>query len=82
MIDVGFLCPCCGARTLSRPDAMELCPVCWWEDDGQDSDDPAAIHCTVNGDLSLHEARRNYQLCGAAHPRFVRYVRLRSAKEE
>lgn len=61
---------------------MELCPVCWWEDDGQDSDDPAAIHSTVNGDLSLREARRNYQLCGAAHPRFVRYVRQPSAEEE
>jgi len=82
MVETNFRCQCCGARTLSTPDAMELCPVCWWEDDGQDSDDPAAIHSTVNGDLSLHEARQNYQLCGAAHPRFVRYVRRPSAEEE
>jgi hypothetical protein len=25
--------------------------------------------------LSLTEARQNYRECGAAHPRFVRYVR-------
>jgi hypothetical protein len=54
---------------------MQLCPVCWWEDDGQDSDDAASIHATVNGELSLIEARRNYLRCGAAHPRFVRFVR-------
>jgi hypothetical protein len=56
---------------------MELCPVCWWEDDGQDSDDDddAEVRSTVNGELSLSEARQNYQLCGASHPRFVRFVR-------
>jgi Cysteine-rich CPCC len=70
-----FRCPCCGARTLSLPDSMELCPVCWWEDDGQDSDDATEVRSTVNGELSLTEARQNYHLCGAAHPRFVRYVR-------
>jgi Cysteine-rich CPCC len=82
MTDSGFRCPCCGARTLSIPDAMQLCPVCWWEDDGQDSDDPTAIHATVNGELSLNEARQNYQLCGAAHPRFVNYVRRALPEEQ
>jgi hypothetical protein len=61
---------------------MELCPICWWEDDGQDSDSAADIHSTVNGELSLSEARQNYQLCGAAHPRFVRYVRQALPEEE
>jgi hypothetical protein len=75
MSEASFRCPCCGARTLRNPESMELCPVCWWEDDGQDSADDAEIRLTVNGDLSLREARQNYQSCGAAHPRFVRYVR-------
>ena len=61
---------------------MELCPVCWWEDDGQDSDDDADILATVNGELSLREARENYRQCGAAHPRFVRYVRKALPEEE
>jgi len=61
---------------------MELCLVCWWEDDGQDSDDDGDIRATVNGELSLREARENYRLCGAAHPRFVRYVRDALPDEE
>jgi hypothetical protein len=82
MTGVGFRCPCCLAQTLSLPESMELCPVCWWEDDGQDSDDAFDIRSTVNGELSLHEARLNYKQFGAAHPRFVRYVRRPSPEEE
>jgi len=61
---------------------MELCPVCWWEDDGHDTEDASEARFTVNGELSLKEARQNYQLCGAAHPRFVRYVRPALPEEE
>jgi hypothetical protein len=75
MAEAQFRCPCCTARTLATPEAMELCPVCWWEDDGQDSDDATLIYATVNGDLSLEEARQNYRRCGASHPRFLRFVR-------
>jgi hypothetical protein len=85
-IRMKFRCPCCGARTLTMPTVMELCPVCWWEDDGQDGDpgssNAAEVHSTVNGDLSLSQARRNFQNCGAAHPRFVRYVRPARLEEE
>jgi hypothetical protein len=71
-----FRCPCCGARTLDRPASMELCPVCWWEDDGQDGDPGSAeVRSTVNGDLSLSQARSNHLACGAALPRFIRWVR-------
>jgi hypothetical protein len=70
-----FRCPCCGYRTLNTPDSMELCPVCWWEDDGQDDGDPSEVLFTVNGALSLSEARMHYAECGAAHPRFLPYVR-------
>jgi hypothetical protein len=27
-------CPCCGHRTLPETGAYDLCPVCWWEDEG------------------------------------------------
>lgn len=27
-------CPCCGYRTLPGRGDYDLCPVCWWEDDG------------------------------------------------
>jgi len=61
---------------------MELCPVCWWEDDGQDSEDAGEVRSTVNGELSLSQARQNYQFCGTAHPRFVRYVRKALPQEQ
>lgn len=30
-------CPCCGRRTLDARGGFDICPVCWWEDDGLDS---------------------------------------------
>jgi len=54
---------------------MGLCPVCWWEDDGQEDADASDVRLTVNGQLSLAEAREYYLICGAAHPRFLPYVR-------
>ena len=73
--DVRFRCPCCGYRTLVSPDSLALCPVCWWEDDGQEELDADEVRRTVNGELSLKEARSFFLSCGAAHPRFLPYVR-------
>jgi hypothetical protein len=70
-----YRCPCCGYRTLAAPEALELCPVCWWEDDGQEDEDASEVRLTVNGPLSLSEARMHFVECGAAHPRFLPYVR-------
>ena len=76
-----FRCPCCGYRTLDAPAALALCPVCWWEDDGQEDADASEVHLTVNGDLSLAEAREYFHRCGAAHPRFLPYVRVPELSE-
>lgn len=54
---------------------MALCPVCWWEDDGQEDADANDVRLTVNGSLSLKEAREYFARCGAAHPRFLPYIR-------
>ena len=77
-----FRCPCCGYKTLEAPDALGLCPVCWWEDDGQEDADAADVRLTVNGALSLDEAREYFSHCGAAHPRFLPYVRKPHDTEE
>lgn len=77
-----YRCPCCGYKTLEAPNAMGLCPVCWWEDDGQEDDDASEVRLTVNGQLSLNEAREHYAECGAAHPRFLRYVRKPQVTEK
>ena len=70
-VEVRYRCPCCGYKTLEAPEALKLCPVCWWEDDGQEDDDASEVRLTVNGQLSLKEARVNYAQFGAAHPRFL-----------
>ena len=74
-IAVATRCLCCGYKTLTLPDAFELCQVCWWQDDGQDDRDADVVRRTVNGDLSLSEGRRNYKHYRAAHPRFAAQVR-------
>jgi len=82
LVQAQFRCPCCGSKTLEAPDALGLCPVCWWEDDGQEDEDAGEIRLTVNGALSLNEAREHYSQCGAAHPRFLPYVRKPHDTEE
>ena len=77
-----YRCPCCGYLTLCAPAAMELCPVCWWEDDGQEDVDSSKVRLTVNGELSLDEARAHYARYGAAHPRFLPYVRKPQTAEQ
>jgi len=81
-VQARFRCPCCGYKTLEAPDALGLCPVCWWEDDGQEDADAADVRLTVNGALSLDEAREYFSHCGAAHPRFLPYVRKPHDTEE
>lgn len=68
-------CLCCGSLTLDSPDTLALCPVCWWQDDGQDDEDADVVRGTVNGSLSLTKARENYRRCGAADEQFVSHVR-------
>jgi hypothetical protein len=81
-VEVRYRCPCCGYKTLDAPGALQLCPVCWWEDDGQEDRDASEVRLTVNGQLSLNEARAYFTEFGAAHPRFLPYVRKPQAVEQ
>jgi hypothetical protein len=75
MQTTNVLCLCCGSRTLTAPGIFELCPVCWWQDDGQDESDADVVRGGPNGTLSLTRARANFLACGASDPRFLRRVR-------
>ena len=66
------------AKTLQAPNAMGLCPVCWWEDDGQEDADASEVRLTVNGQLSLAEAR-NYYAQDRRRPPPVFALRAQSA---
>jgi hypothetical protein len=69
-----FRCPCCRCRTLAQRGANQICPVCFWEDDGQDDSDADVVRGS-NGKLSLTVARENYIQYGACESKFVAHVR-------
>jgi hypothetical protein len=59
--DEYFLCPCCYLPTLTTREGFEICPVCDWEDDGQDDHNADKILGGPNSDYSLSEARENFK---------------------
>ena len=59
-------CPCCGNHTIGEPAVYEICPVCFWEDDGQGDHDADLVWGGPNRDLSLAVARENYKRIGAS----------------
>lgn len=62
-------CPCCEYLTLPDRNQYDICPVCFWEDDG---DHPKSA---ANDDLTISEGKVNYQLYGAMQERFQKHVR-------
>ena len=74
-----YRCPCCRSLTLHGRGHFEMCPVCRWEDDGQDEAEAARVRGGPNGMLSLTQARLNFARCGACDPE--RAVRARPPTE-
>jgi hypothetical protein len=70
-----YPCPCCGFKTLFGRGQNEICPVCFWEDDGQDSHDAAEVRGGPNGGLSLAQARKNFIAIRACDERHLNHVR-------
>jgi len=68
-------CPCCRYLTLSERGGFEVCPVCFWEDDGQDDHDAMVVRGGPNGALSLAQARANFAAFGACDERMRGHVR-------
>ena len=61
-----FSCPCCGRKTLEARGHYDICPVCWWEDDGTDNEN-ADNHSGPNH-LTLAEGRMNFIKYGIYNP--------------
>jgi len=59
-----YPCPCCGHRVLdAMPGSYEICPVCFWEDDGVQFRWPTMAGGANK--VSLIKAQGNYQHFGA-----------------
>ena len=66
------ICPCCGHLTLDERGNYDICPVCFWEDDGNNElNDPSG----PNNCLTLAEAKDNYKEFGACESMFKKDVR-------
>ena len=70
-----YACPCCGLITLTERGNHEICPVCFWDDDGQDDHDADDVRGGPNRQLSLTVARANFRALGASDERRTRLVR-------
>jgi hypothetical protein len=68
-------CPCCLHLTLHERGGFEVCPVCFWEDDGQDDVNADEVRGGPNGSLSLTAARGNFRQFGAADADDLHLVR-------
>lgn len=73
--DLPLRCPCCFCKTLDERGGFDICPVCFWEDDGQDDFDADDVRGGPNGALSLTEARANYRRLSACDERSIAHAR-------
>lgn len=65
-----FQCPCCGCFTLGEVGGYNICPVCFWEDDGTTGE-----HGFSPNDVPLDEGKENYKKYGAHLERWTSHVR-------
>ena len=65
-------CPCCDYVSLEERNNYLICPICFWEDDGVDIDDPDE-HSGPNH-MTLREGRRNFLLVGACNENVINDV--------
>jgi rubredoxin len=70
-----YACPCCGYLTLNdEPDnSFQICPVCYWEDDGVQLKYPT--YESGANRVSLNQAKKNFVKFSAIEKRFKDYVR-------
>lgn len=70
-----YKCVCCGKYTMKSepPGTFEICPVCFWEDDNVQYDNPD--YKGGANRMSLNKARQNYKKIGAISEEFLKNVR-------
>lgn len=76
-----YACPCCGYLTFKSPPdgTFEICPVCYWEDDGVQKADPNFAG-GANG-ISLNIAKENFRKHGAVRAEFKQATRPPTTEE-
>ena len=70
-----YQCPCCRYYTLDNQpyNTFQLCPVCYWEDDGVQLNFPE--YKGGANEVSLNQARKNFKEVGVIALQFKEQVR-------
>jgi hypothetical protein len=80
---MSLACPCCGHLTTpddgSFPGSFVICPVCFWEDDDVQLDNPDFAGGANRP--SLNQARSNYRMFGAVDEGARPHARLPKESE-
>jgi hypothetical protein len=81
-IPTKYPCPCCGYKTFDEPpdNHFEICPVCFWEDDGIQLADPD--YEGGANKVSLRQAQQNFMAFGACRGEMLSHVRPGTAEEK
>ncbi|WNZ57620.1 CPCC family cysteine-rich protein [Microbulbifer sp. MKSA007] len=66
-------CPYCDYISLPERGNYLICPVCFWEDDGQDIDE-LDVGSGPNHGITLREGRKNFKDHGACEIEMVKHV--------
>ncbi len=74
-------CPCCFHKTLFGHGNDSMCPVCCWEDDGQDESDADQVRGGPNGSTSLREGQENFKKFGAYSEEMIGLARKPTPEE-
>ena len=75
-----FQCSCCDYFTLEERGGYEVCPICFWEDDGMDIDE-ADTHSGPNH-ITLREGRQNFKKLGACDSAMVKNILTKSERKK
>jgi hypothetical protein len=72
-----FQCPCCLHFTLHERSSYEICPVCFWEDDGwlDEDEESGPNHITMG------EGRESYKAIGSCDPLMLKHCRAAFPEE-
>ena len=66
-------CPCCGYLSLTEGQTGEICSICFWEYDGE-VDYKITVSSICNNDMTLEEARANFDNLGACAENMLKHV--------
>ncbi len=66
-------CPCCDYISLPERGNFLICPICFWEDDGQDVDE-LDVESGPNHSITLRQGRENFKVFGACEREMLPHV--------